>query len=180
MVRRHFGDDKAGAWNAARFMLAAHHIFFGGIDGSVECLPRPRPHERRAPDRRSSAPRTTGGTPRTDLAARADTRGVRYAPTCLPPYYAPYSHAEPLAIAHPLPCARTHTAPPRPDRSEPEWDVIRDNHMLTAEEIARIRAFGGNMFFLPMNWALDEVSQLLFKGQNIHDGDTNRNFVYQV
>ena len=35
MLKRHFGGDPACMWNAARLMLAAHHIVFGSLDGSV-------------------------------------------------------------------------------------------------------------------------------------------------
>ena len=36
IVRRHFGGDRVAMWDAARLMLAAHHILFAGLDGSFE------------------------------------------------------------------------------------------------------------------------------------------------
>ena len=32
-VRTHFGGDKGAEWNATRFMLAALHVHYAGIDG---------------------------------------------------------------------------------------------------------------------------------------------------
>ena len=32
-VRTHFGGDKAAEWNATRYMLAALHVHYAGIDG---------------------------------------------------------------------------------------------------------------------------------------------------
>jgi hypothetical protein len=39
MLKRHFGGDTACMWNAARLMLAAHHIVFGSLDGTVGSAP---------------------------------------------------------------------------------------------------------------------------------------------
>ena len=35
MIRRHFGGDRDYEWNAARQVLAAHHLLFAGLDGYV-------------------------------------------------------------------------------------------------------------------------------------------------
>ena len=43
MVRRHIGHDPGVMWNATRLMLAAHHIVFGELDGSVQCVAAHRP-----------------------------------------------------------------------------------------------------------------------------------------
>lgn len=47
--------------------------------------------------------------------------------------------------------------------SDDEWRAIRTRNLLTRDEIARLRAFGGFKPFLPVGWALSEVKSILLK-----------------